>query len=89
MAAANCIEFLLIAEMGKGLNSLIQIRNLPGHSFIYLPKKNVTVKCRKIIQDCFIYVDHLMQQHTVIICIFRADNNIRTLIALWISNILS
>ena len=31
MAAANCIEFLLIAEMGKGLNSLIQIRNLPGH----------------------------------------------------------
>ena len=34
MAAANCIEFLVIAEMGKGLNSLIQIRNLPGHSFI-------------------------------------------------------
>lgn len=31
MATANRVEFLLIAEMGKGLNSLIQIRNLPGH----------------------------------------------------------
>ena len=59
MATANRVEFLLIAEMGKGLNSLIQIRNLPGHyiSWFSLSSKNEVFSVYLII--FFIRIAHI------------------------------